>query len=157
MSLVPGSKMVGKDKVKEYELKSATEENSLIPGARMTGVKGGKKGSSKGAKLAPAAPVVAHYALDEIVKELAKTPSAVDRILKAELARAEGPRKTALQRLRAAEYARAEKSQTEPRAEVLALIDEKLGRKPAEPVVPAPDAPEVPAPDAPDAPEGAGA
>lgn len=155
MSLVPGSRMVGADKVKEYEAKSATEENALIPGRRMTsakGVKGGKKGAVRGAPLAPAAPTVAHYALDEIIKELAKTPSAVDRILKAELARAEGPRKTALQRLRAAEYARAEKTKTEPRAEILAQIDAASGKKP-EPVPAAePEAPKV----EPDAPEGAG-
>jgi len=157
MSLVPGSKMVGADKVKDYEQKAAGQEAALIPGSRLTGT---KRGAKPGAKrtLADPAPIVAHYALDEIVKELAKTPSAVDRILKAELARAEGPRKTALQRLRAAEYARAEKAKTEPRAEVLAAIDEKLGRKPVEPVVPAPGAPEVPAPAAePDAPQGAGA
>lgn len=127
MSNVPGARVVGADKVAQYEKDAHDSEQTNIPGSRVTGLKGKKKGK---VVEAPAAPVGAHFSLEEVRKTLTKTPSAVDRILAAELARAEGPRKSALQALRVAEHARAEKTGTEVRGEVIAQIDGAMGKKP---------------------------
>lgn len=132
MSTVPGARVVGAANVDAYEKAATANEASNVPGRRVTGA------VAPSAAL-PKAPPVSHYPLDELRKLLASTPSAVDRVLTAELARVEGPRKSALQALRAAEYARAEKSKTPVRSEVVDQIDTALGKK--KPVAPKVEAP----------------
>lgn len=149
MSTVPGARVVGAANVDAYEKAATANEASNVPGRRVTGA------VAPSAAL-PKAPPVSHYPLDELRKLLAATPSAVDRVLAAELARAEGPRKSALQALRAAEYARAEKAKTPVRVEVVDRVDAALGKKkPAAPKAPEPAAEPAVEAEGGDAPEDA--